>query len=503
MRAILESIGGVRRLAIAGVGLGVAALILIGSRLATAPTWVPAVTNVPLENASELTDRLDKAGIKYQLDRGGAEILVAQTDLARARVTLAKDGLPGAGRPGLELFDRPSWGWNDFTQHVNYRRALEGELERTIGRMRGIDRAEVHIAISEQTGFRRSDSRPVTASVLLAIAQGSAPAPEIVKGIAHLVSSSVDGLASENVSIHDETGRQWSDPNDDATPSGLSSRQLRVQQDVEKSLEKKTEDLLNWMVGPNNARVRVSAAINFDRIERTTQSIDPERQALASEQKSEIVPGTDGGAGSSNTTSNYENTKSTEVFQGATGNIRRLTVAVLVNDVRIPPAGPADTVPRFQPRSPAEMASIETLVRSAVGVDSTRGDIVSVISQSFDQPVKVTATPEPAPGLATRAQEYARPAITVVGIIFAFALALMAMRTLKGGAGAPRELQPQLAAGSGAGPAGPMLQIPSQSAAAKYVFRQADTDLRDRVVATVDQNPDAAARLVKAWVKEG
>ena len=502
LRTFIDGIGGSRRLAIAGVGLGAAALILVASHFATAPTWVPAVTNVPIESASELTDRLDKAGIKYQLDRGGAEILVAQTDLARARVTLAKDGLPGAGRPGLELFDRPSWGWNDFTQHVNYRRALEGELERTIGRMRGIERAEVHIAISEQTGFRRADNRPVTASVLLALSQGAVPAPEIVKGIAHLVSSSVDGLASENVSIHDETGRQWSDPNDDGTPAGLSSRQLRLQQDVEKYLEKKTEDLLDWMVGPNNARVRVSAAINFDRIERTTQSIDPEKQALASEQKSEIVPGADGGAGSTNTTSNYENTKSTEVFLGAIGNIRRLTVAVLVNDARVPAAGPADTAPRSQARTPAEIAAIERLVRSTVGIDSVRGDVVSVVSQPFDQPARVKATPEPAPGLAARAKDYARPAVTVVGIVFAFALALMAMRALKNGTIAPGALQ-QIAATSGASSSASVLQIPAQSAASKYVFRPADTDLRDRVVATVDQNPDAAARLVKAWVKEG
>lgn len=146
----LQKLGGPRRIMIGAVGLIVAGVILVISRVATEPNWVPAVTGVPLQSASELTDRLDQAAIKYKLDRGGAEILVAQADLARARVTLAKDGLPGGNRPGLEIFDRPSWGWNDFTQRVNYRRALEGELERTIGRMRGIERAEVHIAISDQ-----------------------------------------------------------------------------------------------------------------------------------------------------------------------------------------------------------------------------------------------------------------------------------------------------------------------------------------------------------------
>jgi flagellar M-ring protein FliF len=248
---LMHRAGGGRRVMMGAVGLGTAILIMVVSRIATAPNWVPAMTNVPLQSASGLADKLDQAGIKYKLDGGGSSILVAEGDVAKARVALAKDGLPNGARPGLELFDRPTWGWNDFTQRVNYRRALEGELERTISAMRGVERAEVHLALSEQSAFRRADERPTTASVVLALKQGGEPSPDVVQGIAHLVSASVDGLNSENVSIHDETGRQWSEPNDGSSAAGLSGHELRVQQDVEKYLEHKAEDLISQ---PNRSR---------------------------------------------------------------------------------------------------------------------------------------------------------------------------------------------------------------------------------------------------------
>ncbi|MFI5309602.1 MAG: flagellar basal-body MS-ring/collar protein FliF [Gemmatimonadales bacterium] len=504
---LIERAGGPRRLTLIAIGLGASALILVASQLATAPNWVPALTNVPLQSASELADRLDQAGVKYKLERGGSEINVAEPDLARARVVLAKDGLPGGSRPGLELFDRPSWGWNDFTQRVNFRRALEGELERTIGRMRGIERAEVHLAISEQSAFRRADDHPATASVLLALKQGGTPGPEVVQGIAHLVSSSVDGLAPDNVSIHDETGRQWSEPNDGGSAAGLSSHQLRVQQDVEKYLEHKAEDLVAQMVGPNNARVQVAASLNFDKVERTTQAVDPDRQALASEQKAEITPGAQGGAASTNLANSYDNTKSTEVFTGASGTIRRLTVAVLVNDRLLPRANPKDTMPHYEARTAEELSRIEKLVRGAVGVDTVRGDAVSVVSLPFETP-KVTVAPEVKPDLGARVQQYQRPVFTGVGLIFAFILAVLALRPLRArGAQAPRMLEPALVA-AGRAPAvlpAASAQVAALSvpAASKFVMPQANTEIRDRVVGTVSQNPESAARLVKNWIKEG
>jgi flagellar M-ring protein FliF len=174
---VVERVGGPRRALILLVGLVVAAGILLVSRWATAPTWVPAFPEVPVEQAGKLTDKLAEAGVDFRLAHGGTSILVKSEELARARVTLARDGgMPNAGRPGLELFDQPSWGMTDFTQRINYRRALEGELERTIGKMQGVERAQVHVAMSETQAFRRSDRRSRRASCCsCAAATGRAP----------------------------------------------------------------------------------------------------------------------------------------------------------------------------------------------------------------------------------------------------------------------------------------------------------------------------------------
>ncbi|MBI2406726.1 MAG: flagellar M-ring protein FliF [Gemmatimonadetes bacterium] len=510
-----DRVGGGRRALLMAVGVGLAAVIFLASRVASAPTWVPAVANVPLEHASTLTERLSAAGIAYQFARGGTEIDVAETDLARARVTLAKDGLPGTGRPGLELFDRPTWGWNEFTERVNYRRALEGELERTIGRMTGIERAEVHLGLPEDVSYRRAIARPMTASVLIAVQSGASPSPDVVRGIANLVSSSVDGLGADRVSIHDETGREWSE-RADSSSAGLSSAQLRAQLEVERTLEQKVTSLLQGVVGAGNSRVTVSAPLNFDRLERTTQSVDPDRQAIATEQKSESTPGEEGGASSSSVSHTYENTRSTETYAGSVGTVRRLSVAVLVNERREPATGASDTVPRFTSRSAAEMARIDTLVRATVGADAARGDQVTVVSLRFDSPRIAVATPAPVPALE-RVRPFIQPVLTALGLLLAFALMYRTLGVVRASASSGPRTLPAASASSaaaieapaaaaavagGASAASLAAAAAPKSNAPRFAFREADTEIRDKVVSTVVEHPEAAARLVKAWLKE-
>src|SRR4029453_10806640 len=149
--------GSGRRVLVLVVGVAAAGLIFAVSQWAGAPTWVPAFVGVPLEGVTQMTDKLDQAGVKYKLERGGADIMVAVNDLAKARAALAKGGIPMAGRPGLELFNQPSWGMTDFTQRINYRRALEGELERTIGKMNNIESVQVHLALEDDKLFKESE----------------------------------------------------------------------------------------------------------------------------------------------------------------------------------------------------------------------------------------------------------------------------------------------------------------------------------------------------------
>ncbi len=510
--------GGTRRVMTLGIGVLAIALIFGVSRWATRPMMVPIVSGAPLETIDPLTQRLTQEGIIWELGRGGSDVLVQTVDLPRARVALAKEGMPSSGRRGLEIFDDPSYTMTDFTQRINYRRGLEGELERTIGQMRGVASAKVHLAIQETATFRRNDS-PSTASVTLSLQGNEEPGADVVRGVSHLVASSVGmGLDAEHVSVLDASGRLLTRPADE-TPTGLTSRQLEVQRDYETHLQKKASDLVSQVVGPANARVEVAAAMNFDRLERTTQTVDPERQVTAQEQKSEIVPGAQGGAGSTQQAIAYENSKSTESFAQAVGNLRRLTVSVLVNERQI---GTGDSA-RFVARTGQELAQLDSLVRTAVGFDSTRGDRVNVISVAFPRPEAQIEVPEPAPTIIQRVQGNQNLIFNTAAMVFAFVIGFLALRSIKSAApgtpalaaaGAGTALVP---AGSFPGqgfdapsrfdvaalPAAPEPEAPRQlSMTPELAALQANQESKNRVMATVDQQPEIAAKMIRAWMKE-
>jgi flagellar M-ring protein FliF len=523
---VVDRVGGPRRALILLVGLVTAVLVLGVSRWATRPAWVPGFVNVPVEHSGKLTDKLTEAGIEFRLDKGGTEVAVKTDDLARARVVVARDGtLPNAGRPGLELFDQPSWGMTDFTQRVNYRRALEGELERTIGKMRGVELAQVHLAMSESPLFRRQD-RPMEASVVLRLTNGERPPADVVRGIAHLVSASVDGLASNQVTVVDDAGRLLT-MEGDGSGAELTSKQLEVQRDVEERLERKAQQIVAEVVGTRNARVQVSADINFDKVDRTVEAVDPDKQAVATEQRAEITPGAQGGAASTNVATSYETTKSTETVSGAIGKLRRLSVAVLVNDRMT--TGPS---PKPVPRTPVELAQLDTLVRNAVGADTARGDRVNVVNVRFDGLAAPAA--EEAPDVWARVSQAEKPIIAGAALAALLVVAFLTTRALRRTDAADAAAAPALlAAGTPAGDADPAdaddatdpvaalaaaaaaatpgalaagEARPALPAAAPPVETalppQIANPVRDQVIAIIDQRPEAAARVVRAWLRQ-
>ncbi len=509
--SILDRVGGARQALIIGAGVLVSALVFGVSRWATAPEMVPLFADVPIEAVGTMTDKLTEAGIRFELDRSGNTIRVPSTDLPRARVTLARDQIAGGGRPGLELFDKPTWGMTDFTQKVFYRRALEGELERTIGNMRDVERVKVHLAIEEEQVFRKDD-RPSKASVTLTMKGGDTPRPETVRGIASLVAGSVGGLQPEHVTIVDERGQALT-LDGDGTLTGLTSRQLLIQREIETHLEQKAATLLTSLVGNGNARVQVSAAINFDEVARTTQAIDPERQALVTEQRAEVTPGTpQQGAGYATTATSFENTRSVETFKGAIGGLRRLTVAVLVAD-RIERNG-ADSIasipPVFTARTPDELARIETLVRNALGVDSLRGDVISVVSAPFDLPAPVVAKVDtlPTPTLVSRLTANPKPVISIVAIVALLIFGVMVLRALK--ASVQTQQPAQLAAATAYPELPPASQAPQYTREPEPVIEERAPVMlppiqvspeREQAIATVEQRPDAAIRVARGWLK--
>lgn len=516
LQELLDRIGGPRRAAIYGVGMAVVVAILAVSSWATRPQYVPAFSGMPIESIGKMTAALEQAGIPYELARGGSEIAVKEEDVARARVLLAGAGLPASGRPGLELFDQQSWGMTDFTQKINYRRALEGELERTIGAMKGIERAQVHLAIRETAAFRRATDVPAEASVVVKPRGGQRPDAEVVKGIAQLVASSVDNLDAERVAVLDDAGRLLSrvtTPND---PASLSNAQLEQQRATEEYLSQKAATIVEQVVGAGNAQVKVAADLNFDLVERMSQVVDPEKQALSSEQRAEITPGAEGGAGSTNVATSFDNSRTVETIKSAPGAVKRLSVSVLVKDK-------VDDKGKVTPRPQAELDRLAALVRTAVGVDSARGDQVTVVSAPFEQ-VTVLEPESTGEKVLRTVQTVQRPALGLIGLVVAVLVAMLAFRALR--APAPGAATLAVAGGEGAAlladgtpapaaevaaalAAGGAPQLPASlqqyeeegPAAPATPFRPAGNPLRDKVVATADAYPDVAVKVLRTWIR--
>jgi flagellar M-ring protein FliF len=307
------------------------------------------------------------------------------------------------------------------------------------------------------------------------------------------VASSVEGLTSEHVTILNNDGRMLSEAIEASSITGLSSRQLQMQREIEDYIRNKAERIIVPQLGQGNMRVQVSAAMSFDQVQRTTATVDPDKQVVFSEQKNQIQPGSTGGAGQNTTATTYENTRSTEQFVAAPGAIKRLTVAVLVAD-RPPPAGSkAEPAPR--PR--AELDQIEMLVRSAVGFDSTRGDVVSVVSVPF-APVAPIAVEAPKTDVVKVMQTAQRPLLGIVGLALIVMVVLMSLKSLKSVSGAATAEASMMSL-----PRNDVSSGPSVISAGPLVPVVMPTNtMRDKVNSTIEQQPDVAARVVRAWLKE-
>jgi flagellar M-ring protein FliF len=480
IRTWLEQNGRSRSAVIIGVGVVSVVAIMMIARAAGNANWAVLFPAMSLSDVGAVTAKLDEEGIDYRLDRGGMEVQVHEPDLARARVALARDGLPVKGSPGFELFDQPAWGMTDFTQRINYRRALEGELERTITEMRGVEAARIHIAMNESSAFRRA-AEPEAASVVLKIRNGIRPDEELVDAIASLVASSVDGLDSDHVTVLDDSGRLLTAAVEPEAMGGLSQRQLKLRRDVETYLERKAEELIAQTAGTGNARVRVAADLNFDRIDRTVQTVDPDQQITLKEERSEIVP-SDGqlGAASSATAAEYESSRSVETFSGASGSVRRLSVSVLLND-RPAPNGEG-TVAWTNP----ELQRMQTLVANAIGLDDTRGDAIVVMSAPFSV-TEMTIEPPSSPSILMTIPRYRQEIITGIALLLAFIVAMQVVKTLRATAPASAKA---LASGTG-GSLPASHQDPALAAGGQSM-----------ALAGPNESPEMAARVLRAWLKE-
>jgi len=425
------------------IGAAAAAIIAVWAvgKWASTPTYVTLYSDLDLSEAGTIDDKLKKSAIPHRLGEGGTEILVPVSDVARARVALAKDGLPSGGRPGLELFDKPTWGMTDFTQRVTYQRALEGELARTIAGIRGIQRAQVHLVLPTPSVLRKLE-QPASASVVLKCDAGTVLPPETVQGITFIISNSVEHLASDNVAVMDDTGRLLSIPSSDGSAAGMTSWQLEIQRSVEDRLSEKIEGLLATVVGPGRVRAQVTADMSFDRVDRTIETYDPETQVLSSEQRSETEPGAGGSTGTQTVVNNsYQNSRKLEKNTSSVGKLTRLTAAVLVDQAALAgeAKGATGAGAKGGSAEPITTERLDAMVRDAIGADPARGDRVSVVAVPFGTaglPEGVTggatSSGRPKTDLSLIVERFLRPAIGFFAII---ALLVLGMRAfgMKGG----------------------------------------------------------------------
>lgn len=365
----------------AGIFLVLALIILFSSQT----EWGVLFSQLSEQDAALIINRLKEDGIPYRLEDEGTTILIPKEFVYEKRLFFAAEGIPQNGIVGYEIFDKNNIGLTDFVQKLNYKRALEGELARTIQNFEEIRFARVHIMVPEPTLFIE-DEEPATASVVVSLKPGKTLKPEQVEGIAHLLAASVDGLEVQNVKVIDSHGKILSKKQHAGSLIELTASQLDLQRKVEAHLEEKLASLLEGVVGPNNYIVRVTAELDFNQVERTTESYDPESSTIRS-QESDIQTGTDPNnpSRSENVITNYEISKTVERVVGGVGTIKRLSVAVMVNGTyrtTITPEG--EEITEYIPRSEEEIQKIANIVQNAIGYDPGRNDQIEVSNLPFD-----------------------------------------------------------------------------------------------------------------------
>ncbi|MCL2457645.1 MAG: flagellar M-ring protein FliF [Desulfobulbus sp.] len=380
--------------------LGIFALIIIQARTAD---YQLLYGNLADPDASAVINWLKGQNIPYQLNNNGHNILIPAKEVHESRLSLASLGLPQGGGVGFEIFDKQSFALTDFVQKVNYSRALQGELSRTIASLGPVETARVHLALPEKRLFK-DQQQPATASVIIKLAPGKRLSETQIEGIIHLVSSSIEGLDPQRVTIIDQNGNVLSRLGEKGLLGALSPDMLEFQMQVEQRLEDRAQALLDKSLGAKNSMVRVSATLDFAKTEKTEETFDPEEPVVRSEQVneeksgSEIVGGVPGvqsnlegnttqiaGASAptsrSQRTTNYEISKVVSKTVNPMGTISKLSVSVLVADKAVPAKD--GEAARTETRSPAELKALETMVASALGLDRPRGDKIEVTSMPF------------------------------------------------------------------------------------------------------------------------
>ena len=361
--------------------------------------------------SSKVIAALDDEKVPYKISSGGGSIMVPSDKVYTLRMQLASRGIPRGDGVGFEIFDKPNFGISDFVQRANYTRAIQGELARTIGQLDEVESARVMIVLPENRLLLDKD-KYATASVFIHVRGNTQLAPQSVNSIRFLVANSVEGLKPNHVTVVDNLGNVLSENSDNDSLTGLTSNELAARRNLEQYLAKKAQDMLEKVLGPGQAIVRVSAEINYDTVSRTEEKFDPDGQVVRTQTKNDELndsttattstpvgvaanTGSDTNSASAGPVNNSRNHKATSTVEyeigktvsnlmQAAGGIKQLSASVTIAQ-RMEGTG-ADRKPVA--RTPEELDKLRHLVSSAVGIETgtenTRGDTIALEEMPFN-----------------------------------------------------------------------------------------------------------------------
>lgn len=513
------------------LGVGVVttvALLAVLMFILNEPTYSTLYSGLSQEDAGKVVEHLNAQKILYKIEDNGQSIKVQREKVAELRLTIAGKGLINSGIIGYEIFDKSTMGMSEFMQNVNFKRAMEGEIARTIQQQEGVMLAKVYITIPKRTIFKEEEKQP-TATVTLKLKSSSAPSKENIQAIVNLLCGSVEGLQPAKVSIIDTKGRILNNDAEEGPLAFASAKQYEIKKSVEGHLIQKAQSILDNVLGFGNAVVEVTADLNFDQVEKTMTQFDPESQVVVSEGVAKTANNgrqqndTTSSANENNVT-NYEISKTVENVVQGSGNIKRLSVAAVINDIPREVKKDGKTTIVFDPRPADQIKKLEELIKNAVGIDITRNDQFSIVNIPFETKVEETVTEEAGMAGLPNANEYINLVFILVAIVSSLFVLKSLMKKLKN----ERIVIGTVSSGNYAMASESMGALPGRSDSKggggtqqlggpkkkKMLLPMGDIEdeisedalakknQQDRIVNYVTKNPMDAAKLINAWMHE-
>ncbi len=537
-----------QKLALAGSGALVLLMLWVLVFFMNRVEYQTLYSDLDAQEAQGIVQKLQSLRVPYELSEDGRTVRVSSERLSEVRIQLASEGLPESGRIGFEIFDRTNFGLTNFQEQVNYQRALEGELARSIMTLAEVDAARVHLVLAKDSLYQAAEDQ-TKASVILKLKNGRNLSEPAAQGIVNMIAASVKGLSSEKVTLIDYRGRILSRNDGEG---GLTTQQLDVRQKLETELSGKITRILEPAIGAGKVRPQVSVMMNFQQVEETVEQYDPAGSVIRSRQSQEERQPTNtrvGGIPGARTTQpppppapadatpappspdnllkqneviNYEVSKAVRHIVNPQGKIERISIAVLIdNQTKVSTGADGQPVSSTAPRTPEELKKYRDLVAAAIGLNEERGDQLTLENISFEGEAELVENPtfleKQGPLLMTGLRYLIIPIVFI--LLYLFFLrpvqkTVFANLAPVGGPG-PRALP----RGTADGAQTPMTvkQLEAQLRGGQVQDDHANTPerellplpspskmdlIRKRVVEHAQQDPETVARLVRVWLND-